>query len=126
MSKNALIITDESESIQSIAQLITGAMPDYKVKVCSAQNFSGTDLLPAGVFFIGCEESNPSSFEYLEKMLLHINLASRKCGIFTVKEKTVSYLKKLLNDCDAGVGEPLVASGVKKSEITKWIKGILN
>ena len=125
MSMNVLIITDGTEAIQSVAQLITGAMPDYKVNVCSAQNFKGTDLLPADVFFIGCEESKPASFVYLEKMLLHINLASRKCGIFSVKEKTISYLRKMIKDCDASPGEPLVAAGIKKSEISKWIKGIL-
>jgi len=125
VSDNALIITDGSESIQSVAKLITESMSGYKVKICPAHEFEGVNLLSAGVFFIGCENSRPESFAYLEKLLLHINLASRKCGVFSVKEKTVNYLCKLLKDCDASLGEPLVAANIKKSEIKKWIKGIL-
>ena len=126
MSKYALIITDGSESIQSIAHLIKEAMPEYKVKICPAENFKGTDILPADIFFIGCEKASPSSFAYLEKMLLHINFASRKCGIFSVKEKTISYLKKILKDCDASAGEPLVTDiTIKKAALNKWIKGIV-
>ena len=125
VNKNALIITDGTEVIKEIALLMTGAMPDYQVKVCPAQDFKGTDLLPADVFFIGCENSKPASFAYLEKMLLHINLASRKCGIFSAKEKTISCLRKMLKDCEADLGKPLLTTGAKKTEITKWIKGIL-
>ena len=124
---NALIITDGTDSVHSIAQMIKQAMSGYKINICTAQQFKGTDLLPANLFFIGCENAKPSSFTYLEKMLKHINLASRKCGIFTIKEKTVNYLLKILNDCEAEVGQPLIVSNhdIKKTEINKWIKEVL-
>lgn len=127
MSKKALIITDGTESIKLIGQQIAGALEGFKSKICSAEKFDGTDLLAAQVFFAGCEKSNPSSFAYIEEMLSHISLASRKCGIFSTKEKTLKYLRGILKDSEADVREPLLASKgeVKKSEIKKWIKGVL-
>lgn len=126
MNKYILIITDGSESIQSIAHIIKDSMPDYKIKICPADDFKGTDILPAQIFFIGCEKANPSSFAYLEKMLLHINFASRKCGIFSVNEKAANYLRKIFKDCEASISEPFITDGsVKKSGLNKWIKGIV-
>ena len=127
MSKKALIITDGTESIQSTAQLISGALSGFKVKICSAQNFDGTDLLAAEVFFLGCAEASPSFFSYLEEMLAHINLASRKCGIFSVKEKPLKYLSKIIKDCEADAAEPLLVPDgkINKTALNKWIKNII-
>jgi len=127
VSKKALIITDGTISIQSIAQLIAGALSGFKVKICAASEFDGTDLLPAEVFFIGCENSAPPSFSYLEEMLSHINLASRKCGVFSVKEKPLKYLAKIIKDCEADTGEPLLAPDgkINKTSLNKWLKKTL-
>ena len=124
MSKNALIITDGTKTIQSIAGLISGELKGFKVKTCIAENFRGTDMLPSDIFFFGCENADPESFSYLTEMLSHISLASRKCGVFTLKEKTLKYLLKIVKDCEADVRE-LPLSGkteVKASEIKKWVK----
>lgn len=128
MSKKALIITDGTQSIQSIAQLISGALTDFDVKICSADEFEGTDLLPAQAFFIGCEDASPSSFTYLEDMLSHINLASRKCGIFSVKDEPIKYLAKIIKDCEADTGEPLLTEEKKIAQptVNKWVKQIIN
>jgi hypothetical protein len=128
VSKKVLIITDGTESIQSIAQLISDALKGFDVNICSAEKFNGTCLLAADTFFLGCKKPNPSSFSTLEKMLSHINLASRKCGIFTVEEKTIKYLCKIVNDSEADLGSPLLVKSKKipAPALNNWVKGIIN
>jgi len=127
----ALIITDGSESIQSIALLIKESLKNensgIKPVICPASDFKGNELLPAEVFFIGCETPSPSSFSWIEDFFSHINLASRKCGIFSVKTKTVNYLRGILKDSEAGIAEPFLAENgnAKKTDIKKWIKQII-
>jgi len=124
--KKALIITDGTEEIKAAAKKISGALDNFKVSIREAEKFSGTDLLPAELFIIGCEKPDPASFAYLKEFLLHINLASRKCGVFSTKEKTLKYLCGLVKDCEAALGEPLsVKDELKKSDIKKWLKGVL-
>ena len=126
MSKKALIITDGTDSIQSIARLISEALAGFEVKICSGDEFDGTDLLACEIFFLGCKKPKPSSFSYLEKMLSHINFASRKCGIFSVKEKTLKYLVKIIKDCEVDYGSPLYVKSKKvpKPALNKWAAGI--
>ena len=126
--KQALIITDGTDAIQLAAKSIEGSLIDYRVKVCTAEDFSGIEILPAVLFFLGCEKANPASFAYLEKMLAHINLAPRKCGIFSTNEKALEYLGGILNDCEASLGKPLLVSNgdVKSADVEKWLKSILN
>jgi len=127
VSKKALIITDGTESINSLAEPIKNALAGFDVKIRKADKFEGTDLLPADIFFIGCEKSSPSSFSYIEEMLSHINLASRKCGIFSVNKKALKYLGNILKDCEADLGETMLSTdgGYQQSDIDKWIKGII-
>ena len=127
MSYKALIITDGTDSIKNITQLISGELNGTMVKTCSAQDFTGEELLPVDVFFIGCENPSPSSFSYLEEMLNHINLASRKCGVFSVNFKTLKYLCNIVKDCEADLGAPLhVASKeINKSLLKKWINSVV-
>jgi molybdopterin-guanine dinucleotide biosynthesis protein A len=126
VSKKALIITDETQSISSIAKSIKDALAGFNVKICHADKFEGTDILPVDIFFIGCD--TPSvSFAYLEEMLSHINLASRKCGIFSTKQKTLKYFSDILKDSEADLGETMLSTdgGYQQSDINKWIKGLL-
>ncbi|GBU28419.1 hypothetical protein R84B8_01978 [Treponema sp. R8-4-B8] len=127
MSKKALIITDGTESIISLAEPIKNALAGFDVKIKNGDKFEGTDLLPADIFFIGCENPSPSSFAYLEEMLSHINLAGRKCGIFSVNQKSLKYLSGILKDCEAALGETMLSAdgGYQQSDINKWIKGLL-
>jgi len=120
----ALIITDGTDSIKSIAKLIKESLKGIKTTVCSADKFEGTDLLAADVFFIGCQNPSPSSFSYLEEILAHINLAARKCGIFSDNSKVIKYLKGIVKDCEAATAELLVENiaKIKKSDINKLIK----
>ena len=124
----ALIIYDGSESLQSLAlnikESLNSVSSGIKTTICQAKDFKGNELLPADIFFIGCETPSPSSFSWLEDFFSHINLASRKCGIFSVKTKTINYLRALLKDSEVDVAEPLLAENgeVKKSDIKKWVK----
>jgi len=127
VSKKALIITDGTESIKETATLIADTLSGFETKICSAEIFEGTDLLPADVFFIGCEKPSPSSFSYLKDMLSHINLASRKCGIFSVCEETIEYLNGILNDSEAALGAPLILTSEKVPlpALENWVEGII-
>jgi len=127
VSKKALIITDGTESIQSIAQEISGLMTGFNVDICSSQNFDGKSLLPVDTFFIGCENPSPQSFSFIEEMLSHINLASRKCGIFSNNDESIKYLRDITNDCEADVKELLLLteSELNVSFIKNWLSGVL-
>jgi len=125
--KKVLIITDSGESLELTAQSIKNCIQDSAVKICTAKDFNGTDLLPAQIFFLGCTSPNPESFSYLEEMLSHINLVSRKCGIFSSDKKSLEYLGNILKDCEAEIGEPLLINGgTDINKIENWIKGIIN
>ncbi|MDR2542609.1 MAG: hypothetical protein LBC80_04070 [Treponema sp.] len=119
----ALIITDGTKSIQSIALLIKKTL-DIKTTIYSAQDFIGNEILSADIFFIGCEKPVPSSFAFLEKMLLHINLAPRKCGLFSVNQKSIKYLEGIIKDCEAKSQETLIIEKDtdSKAAVKKWLK----
>jgi hypothetical protein len=127
VSKKALIITDGTESINSLTKPIKTALAGFNVQICSADKFAGTDILPADIFFLGCENPSPASFAYLEEMLSHINFASRKCGVFSVNQKALKYLSDIVKDCEADLGETMLSTdgGFQQSDINKWIKGLL-
>ena len=127
MSKKALIITDGTETIKNITQGITEVLSGYDITSCTADEFDGTSLLCADVFFIGCENSGSPSFSYLEEMLKHINLAARKCGVFTVNESALSYLCQLVKDSEAKMGNPLhiTDNNIDKALLKNWVMSIL-
>ena len=116
-----LIITDGTELIESIARSVKDALSGT-VKIISAEAFEGTDLLPANTFFMGCEKPNPSSFNYLEEMLKHINFAGRHCGIFSASKNALKYLSGILKDSEVTVGEPLLITEADAAAVKKWIK----
>jgi len=123
--KTVLIITDESVETAKMAAAIKTALKGNKVSVKAVSEFQGNDILPADVFFLGCEKPKPASFTYLSDLLKHINLAGRHCGIFSPgSEKAVKYLACLVKDCEAALNpEPLAAPGKK---IEKWAKAVVS
>ena len=127
MSKKALIVTDETEQVKKIATYISDALAGFTVKICSSDKFEGTDILCADVFFLGCAQNSPSSFSYIEKMLKHINLASRKCAVFTTDLKTINYLCGIVKDCEASLGAPLhvISKEPDKSALNNWVKSVI-
>jgi hypothetical protein len=125
--KTVLIVTDGADSTQKIAEVISAALVGHRVVVRPAESFTGTDLLPAHVFFLGCEKPNLPSFAYLAELLAHINLAGRPCGVFSANSKALKYLSGLVKDSEAAIGETLLArdGAVKAGVVKKWLKGIL-
>ena len=126
-NKNVLIVTDGQKSIDLIAKSIKKELTGCDTGLNNADKFSGTTLLAAETFFLGCEKPNPDSFAYLGEMLSHINLASRKCGIFSTNEESLDYLRSLVKDCEAACGEPLLVTDdkVDASVIKNWVNSIL-
>ena len=127
IKKNILIVTDDSDEITHIAAKIREALKGNKVVVKSALEFAGNDILPADVFFLGCQNPKPESFAYLEDLLKHINLAGRPCGIFSAgSEKTVKYLSSLVKDSEA-VLHPVALVDLHSSgaQIKKWAEKVI-
>jgi hypothetical protein len=124
--KKALIITDGTKPIRSVALLIKEALSDFKVKICPAKKFDGTDLLAADIFFIGSKRAKPKSFVYLEDMLSHINLASRKCSVYSINEKALNYLRGILAASEANLTQPQIfqEDKIEKSAVNKWVTKI--
>ncbi|GHV95474.1 hypothetical protein AGMMS50293_17940 [Spirochaetia bacterium] len=122
-----MIITDGAASTQKITEVISAALAEHQVVVRPAESFTGEDLLPAHVFFLGCEKPNPPSFAYLAELLAHINLAGRPCGVFSANSKALKYLSGLVKDSEAVTGETLLAEdgAVKAAVVKKWLKDIL-
>jgi len=126
VSKKAIIITDGTKPIESLAKPIKQALAGFSVNIYSADKFKGNDLFPADIFFLGAEKPSPPSFSYLEEMFKHINLASRKCAVFSTSQKTLKYLGDILKDSEAAQGETLLSldGGYQESDVNKWIKGL--
>lgn len=126
--KKALIITDGSRTVRTVALLIKQSLGDeYRVKIMPAKKFAGNDLLPVDIFFIGCKKPKPKTFAYLAEFLAHVNLASRKCGIVGANEKTLKYLTTIITDSEANYGEPLLAGeDITQAAVNKWLKKINN
>ena len=108
-----------------MAKIMAETLKGNKVQIKDISAFAGTDLLPAEVLIIGCEEPSPPSFSYLDEMLQHINLAGRVCGVFTpASKKTAQYLIRMLKSSEAGIyAEPLLTE--KPGDIQKWTAGII-
>ena len=108
-----------------MAQGIVTALKGSKVTVKAASDFRGNDILPADAFFLGCEKPKPESFAYLTDLLKHINLAGRRCGVFSSgSEKAVKYLAGLVKDCDASLNPEYLVnnSGI---DIHNWAQSII-
>ena len=102
--RNVLIVTDGSAETGKFAAEIASALQDDEVSSKAASEFAGNDILPAKVFFLGCQEPAPDSFAYITDLFKHINLAGRTCGLFcSGSERAAEYLTDLVKDCDAAI-----------------------
>ena len=123
MEKTAIIVTDGSESTRQMAAAIAAELKKYKVVSVTAKDFLGTDLLPANLCFFGAAEPDPPSFSYLYKMLQHINLADRYCGIFSKSKKAAEYLSTMVHDSELALyPDPYLGEG----DIKAWVRKILS
>ncbi|MDR0761357.1 MAG: hypothetical protein LBF74_14825 [Treponema sp.] len=124
--KNVLIVTDGTESIRDMAEKITETLAGCRVVSIEACNFSGVQILPAEVYFFGCEKPNPPSFRYLEDVLNHINLAGRVCGVFSSRSgEAVNYLSDMVRDSELALHrEPLLSS--EREKIKNWVGDLIH
>jgi hypothetical protein len=121
-NKTVLIITDGADSTAVLAEKIKAALGGYNVILKTAADFSGTDLLGASLFFVGCEKPDAFRPGYFSKVLKHINLASRPCGIFSSDGgKAVEYLTDLLRDCEAALN-PRALTAKNAEEVNAWVE----
>lgn len=106
----------------SIAKALEGA----HIVSTTASDFTGTDILPAEVYFFGCEEPHPDSFVYLEMVLKHINLVGRPCGIFSPASKSATvYLADMVHDSEAALyPQPLYAEDID-NKVKQWTDHVM-
>jgi adenine phosphoribosyltransferase len=119
--KNVLIVTDGKEACRKMAASIARAMKIARVVSISALDFAGNDILPAEVYFFGCEEPKPESFNYLETVLKHINLVGRPCGVFSPSsEAAIEYLRAMVHDSEMALyPKPLFAKDID-NQVKQW------
>ena len=123
--KSVLIVTDGTARVMEMAQKISENLKGTNTLIKDASGFAGTDLLPAEVVFIGCTEPSPPSFAYLDEMLQHINLAGRKCGIFSPSsKKALQYLKRMLKSSEISLSKETL-SETNLADVKKWTAGVL-
>jgi hypothetical protein len=124
VKKTVLIIIDGTGQAAKMADDIAAVLKENAVTIKTASEFAGTDILPADMFFIGCENPNPASFDYLSDLLKHINLAGRSCGIFSPKSKQAAeYLANLLADSEAALySQPFFADS---TDVSGWVEKVL-
>jgi hypothetical protein len=117
-----LIVTDGTESTQKIGEEIAQKLKGNQVVIKKSPDLCGTDILPADVYFFGCENPHPRSFACLEQVLLHINLVGRPCGLFSpCSQEAVRYLAALVHDSELVLkADPFL--GVKSKDIGVWIQ----
>ena len=124
--KKVLIVTDGASETTKLAAEIADALKGNKVLTKTASEFIGNDILPAEAVFLGCEEPEPGSFNYITDLLKHINLAGRTCGIFSSgSAKAVKYLSSIVKDCEVAMNpQPLVPeSGIG---LKTWAQSVIS
>jgi adenine phosphoribosyltransferase len=124
--KNVLIVTDGTAATKKMADGITNAMKGAYVVSVIAPDLAGTDILPAEIYFFGCEEPNPASFSYLSEVLAHINLAGRVCGVFSPKsEEAIGYLSAIVHDSEVTLyPKPLFAKDI--DTVKQWTDQVIS
>jgi hypothetical protein len=120
--RNVLIVTDGTEAAQKIGEKIARELKGSRVVMKKPPDLAGNDLLPADVYFFGCESPHPPSFAYLEQVLLHINLVGRPCGLFSSRSReAVQYLAALVRDSELVLkDEPFLE--VPSQDLAAWIQ----
>ena len=121
VEKAVIIVTDEAESTGKMAEAIAAELKNFKIVSVTAKDFSGTDLLAASIIFFGAERNDPPSFTYLNKMLQHINLAGRSCGIFSPSKQAAEYLCGMVRDSEITVYPDLFLG---EGDIKTWVKKV--
>ena len=120
-----LIVSDDTAKTQVMVQKLLKALRCNDVIFRKAHEFAATDLLATEVYFFGCEYSSPASFVSFERVLRHINLVGRSCGLFSpTQEKAVEYLSRLVFDSELAL-YPVPFFGDSEESIELWAEDVL-
>lgn len=120
-----LIVSDGTASTQIMVQKLLKTLRYEDLTTRNASEFIATDLLAAEVYFFGCESPHPVSFASLERVLCHINLVGRPCGLFSpVQEKAIEYLSRIVFDSELAL-YPVPFFGDSEENIAAWVKDVL-
>ena len=125
-----IIIIDDAEYSQNMAKTIAGIIetfPEkgYDVSIAAAEKFSATDLLPAKIFFVGCETPKPASFSYIDELMEHINFAGRSCGVFSSDDKAIEYLAAMISNTGASVAVMPAKEEKTEAKLKAWIQSVI-
>ena len=127
-----LIITDNSSVIRQFAEKMIEFFDNsplsgsFSISEMNSEVFSGKDLLPVSAFFIGCETPQAFTSPYFNDFFKHVNLAGRACGIFSPDKKAIAYMKRLLKESEAALGNPfLCENNITKKNLLNWMKEII-
>ncbi|MDR2552195.1 MAG: hypothetical protein LBD31_03395 [Treponema sp.] len=119
-NKTVLIVTDEDGPIKTMAAAIAASLPEYTVITVEAGDFQGTHILPADICFFGAAAPDPPSFARLQRVLEHINLAGRPCGIFFTAAAAAGYLRRMVRDSELVLCGELGSGG----EPARWAQQV--
>lgn len=104
-----------------MAEAIAASLDGFSVTALEAEEFSGTQLLAAGICFFGSETPRPPSFAGLDAILRHINLAGRPCGIFSHSEEAAEYLRVMVRDSELDLYPEVLT---EEKDVPLWTKGL--
>jgi adenine phosphoribosyltransferase len=124
--KNVLIVTDGTNATQKMASGIVKALKGARIVSIEAADFGGQDILPAEVYFFGCEKAEPISFAYFSRVLRHINLVGRPCGVFSPQSKeAIAYLADLVHDSEVALyAKPLFEKDIEY--VKSWTEQVIS
>jgi hypothetical protein len=120
--KIALIVTDGTTAAEAQANALAVGLSAFRIVQRTGANFTATDILGAAAFFIGCAAPGPASFAGLAKLLAHINLAGRPCGLFSPGSAAAAcYLSRLVAPSGAA---PRTANRVDAGALAPWAAAV--
>jgi hypothetical protein len=125
-SKKYLILADNNTASRRTILAIVNVLFGRDVRIVYTGDFSGTDLLPCDFLFLGFAKTNSAQCLYIQETFKHINLAGRKCALFSPLNdggKTIRFLTDLIKDSEIKLDTSPAGNGV--NSIKNWVLGIL-
>jgi hypothetical protein len=105
-----------------MAETIAGALSPMETAIMPANEFDVTKLLAASAFFLGTENPEPPCFSFINKVLAHINLVGRPCGVFSPSKEAAAYLSGIVHDAETALcPEPFLGEG----DVKAWTEKVL-
>jgi hypothetical protein len=105
-----------------MAETIVRALSPMETAIMPADEFDVTKLLAASACFFGVENPDQPCFSFISKVLAHINLADRPCGVFSSSKEAAAYLSGIIHDAETALcPEPFLGEG----DVKVWTEKVL-